>query len=203
MNLALLKQRNRIKMKRNIKNINANNKNSNYINKLFTRTLISVILVLLCAIFINISDKNLIIFRDYFFNETLSFTKINELYTKYFGNIVPSELTSSIPVFENSKTYKQIEKQNDSYLVNLNSNTFAFLESGIVVFIGEKENLGLTLIVQGNDGVDIWYSNLKNTSVSIYDYIKKDQIIGEVNDNNLLLTFIENGEYIGYEKYLN
>ena len=33
-------------------------KNSSYISGLFTRTLISVIFVLLCAIFVNMSDKN-------------------------------------------------------------------------------------------------------------------------------------------------
>ena len=63
-------------------------KNSSYISGLFTRTLISVIFVLLCAIFVNMSDKNLLLFKDYFFNNTLEFTKINELYKTYFGNII-------------------------------------------------------------------------------------------------------------------
>lgn len=201
MDTALIKYRNRIKMKKN--NIKLEPEKNNYIGKLFTRTLISVILVLLCAIFINISDKNLIMFKDYLFNDTLAFTKINELYTKYFGSIVPQEIASTIPVFDNGKNYTNIEKMDNSFKVSLNSNTFSFLEGGIVVFIGEKDGLGKTIIVQGNDGVDIWYSNLSNVNIKMYDYVEKDNIIGEFSDNFVILTLMEEGEYIGYSKYLS
>ena len=77
---------------------------SKYIANLFTRTLLSVIMCLLCAIFINISDKNLIFFKDHFLNDTLAFNKINDFYTKYFGNVIPEKLANNIntiPVFEN------------------------------------------------------------------------------------------------------
>lgn len=199
----------RIKNKRNnlIKYGNSHlkkkDKNSKYISELFTRTLISIILVLLCAIYINLSDKNLIFFKDHFFNETLAFTKINSLYTKYFGSIVPENLNNTIPVFETGKKYVNITPENNSYLVELTSNVFPFLESGVVVFLGEKEGHGKTMIVQGIDGVDIWYSNLENYNVTLYDYVEKDKIVGEFKENKALLTFIENGQNIGYENYLS
>lgn len=199
----------RIKNKRNnlIKygtNLKKNNdKNSKYISLLFTRTLISVILVLLCAIYINISDKNLITFKDHFFNETLAFTKINNLYTKYFGDIVPDSLNNVMPVFESGKKYTNITPENNSYRVDLTSNVLPFLESGVVVFLGEKEGYGKTMIVQGIDGVDIWYSNLENYNVTMYDYVEKESIVGEFKENKALLTFIGNGQNISYENYLS
>ena len=59
------------------------------------------------------------------------------------------------------------------------------------------------MIVQGIDGVDIWYSNLTNLNATMYDYVEKNSIVGEFNDQNAVLTFVENGEYIGYEKYIS
>ena len=78
-----------------------------------------------------------------------------------------------------------------------------FLQSGIVVFIGDKENLGKTVIIQGNDGVDIWYSNLNNVNLSMYDYVEKNTLVGEFKENLAILTFMEDGNYISYENYLS
>lgn len=175
---------------------------SKYIANLFTRTLLSVILVLLCAIFTNLSDANLLTFKDYFFHDTLAFTKINNLYAKYFGNIIPEKVNNSMPVSITDKNYSTIEKEGDSFLVSLNSNTYNFLESGVVVFLGEKEGFGKTMIIQGIDGVDIWYSNLSNYNVTMYDYVEKNSLVGEFSDQKAILTFMENGEYISYEKYI-
>lgn len=207
MDNLLLEAQNRIKNKR-MHFVNQTGKKkegepfSKYISELFTRTLLSVILVLLCAIFVNSSDANLLIFKNKLFNETLAFTKINSLYAKYFGDIIPEKVTNSIPVFENTPDTSTIEQEGNSYFVSLNSNTYSFLESGVVVFLGEKEGFGKTMIVQGIDGVDIWYSNLENYNVSMYDYVEKGNIVGEFHEQKALLTFMENGEYIGYEKYI-
>ncbi len=204
MDNILLEAQNRIKNKRMnlVGQKQKKEPNSKYISQLFTRTLLSVILVLLCAIFINSSDANLLLFKDHFFNETLAFTKINNLYAKYFGNIIPEKINNSIPVFENGNNYTNIEKEGNAFLVNLTSNTYHFLESGVVVFLGEKEGLGKTIIVQGIDGVDIWYSNISNCNVTMYDYVEKESIVGEFSDQKAVLTFMENGEFIGYENYI-
>lgn len=180
-----------------------NQEPSKYISNLFTRTLLSVILVLLCAIFTNISDANLLTFKNSFFNDTLAFTKINTLYTKYFGSIIPEKVTPTIPVSVSDKNYKTIEKEGDSYLLSLTGTTYNFLESGVVVFLGEKEGFGKTMIVQGIDGVDIWYSNLSNLNATMYDYVEKNNLVGEFNEQKAILTFVENGEYISYEKYIS
>ena len=174
MDTAIIEAQNRIKYKRN-QTLSGQRKNkgtSNYISNLFTRTLISVIMVLGCAIFVNINDKNLLFFKNNLFNDTLAFAKINELYSKYFGSIVP----------------------------DANSN---ILESGIVVFSGEKDGYGKTVIIQGIDGVDIWYSNLTNLNITMYDYVEKGDVLGEVDNNEIVLTFMENGEFTSYEKYIS
>lgn len=195
-----------LNIKKRIRNKHLKNNiktNSKYISNLFTRTLLSVILVLIIAIFINISDENLLLFRKYGLTESLQFTKINNFYTKYFGDIIP-ETIKTTTVFENTNLTNNILPFNDtSYILTLNNNLFNYLESGIIVFIGEKENLGKTIIVQGIDGVDIWYSNLSNINVTLYDYVEKNNIIGEFNENKPILTFIKEGKNISYENYIN
>lgn len=175
---------------------------SKYIAKLFERTLLSIILVLITAIYINLSDKNLLYFKNKIFNDTFVFAKINEMYTKYFGPLVKEKIPTVTPVFNEQNNLK-IEEYNDSYKVSLPSNHVLALESGIVVFQGEKEGLGKTIIVQGVDGVDIWYSNLENVNWTLYDYVSKKDGLGTALENTIVYTFMENGKYIGYENYLN
>jgi len=76
------------------------------------------------------------------------------------------------------------------------------IESGLVVFIGEKENYGNVIIIQGMDGVDIWYGNMSTTSVKLYDYIESGDLLGETLTNNLYLVYSKDGNYLDYEEYL-
>lgn len=203
MNSEIIDAQNRIKNKRNILVNQETKEPSRYISNLFTRTLFSVILVLACAIFVNLNDENLLFFKDKFFNETLAFTKINELYAKYFDDIVPDKVNKTTAVFNDTSLLLSLEPWNDSYKGVVNANPVSFLESGIVVFSGEKEGFGNTIIVQGVDGVDIWYSNLDEVNLTMYDYVEKGDILGSVKDNEIILTFMEDGKYIGYEGYIS
>ena len=47
------------------------------------------------------------------------------------------------------------------------------IESGVVVFIGEKEGYGNTIIVEQVNGVDVYYSNINPSNIKLYDYIEK------------------------------
>ncbi|WLR44082.1 M23 family metallopeptidase [Bacillus carboniphilus] len=51
---------------------------------------------------------------------------------------------------------------------------------GIVVFVGEKENLGRTVILQHSDGTDTWYGELGDIQVSLYDYVDRGSSLGSV-----------------------
>ena len=76
------------------------------------------------------------------------------------------------------------------------------IESGIVVFIGEKENYGNTIIIQGVDGVDIWYGNTDNTNVKLYDYVEKGSMIAMTKTEDLYLVFQKDGKFLDYKKYI-
>ena len=50
-------------------------------------------------------------------------------------------------------------------------------------------------------GVDIWYSNMNDISVDMYEYVSKGGFIGNCRDN-LVLVFKKDGKVIDYKKYI-
>ena len=93
-------------------------------------------------------------------------------------------------VYSNKEKYKEGLKLSveDEYLV-------PNLDTGLVIFIGKKEGYGNVVIVEGLDGVNIWYGNLSNVNVKLYDYIDKGSLIGNCN-NNLYLVYKKDGKII-------
>lgn len=186
------------------KKVSSNILKSKYISFLFTRTLLAIIVILVSAIYVNINDKNLKNYKEKLFEKSLSFNKISKSYNKVFGKVLPLEIEKGTTktVFNDGLSYSKIDKYENGFKLDMTSNVVTSLYDGIVVFIGNKDNYKNTVIVQGSDGVDIWYGNVSNVSVTLYDYITKDTIIGEAADNTLYLVFNKENEYLGYEEYL-
>ena len=189
--------------KKNYLNINSI-KNSKYISNLFSRTLIAIIIILLSVIYINMNNKNLEKYKINLFEKNFSFSKISNIYNKYFGKVIPIEIEKGTTkmVFNEKINYDSIDKYENGFKLNLSNSAVMSLSDGIVVFIGEKEGYGNTIIVQGSDGVDIWYGNIENIGITLYDYIEKGTMLGEGKDNSLYLVFNKENEYLSYEEYL-
>ncbi len=175
-------------------------KNKKYIKSLIIRVLISIILFLGISIFVKISDKNLLLFKNNVYDKSFKFSKISSLYNKYFGDVLP-------PVKENvvnaNKTinYKEVNTYKDGAVLTGVDAVYPY-KSGIVVFTGEKEDYGNTIIIQGMDGIDYWYGNITDVNVKLYDYVESDNIIGNAKDKKLYVLFMKNGELLKYEEYI-
>ena len=179
-------------------------KNIKYLKGLLSRILITIIFVLGSIIYTNINSDNKKLYKKYVLENSLSFTKINNLYNDLFGEIdfIKKNKDNSKPVFNNI-SYTNIENYKNGIKLNVSPNeTISVITSGIVVYIGEKEELGNTIIIQGNDGVDIWYSNLTDTNIKVYDYIESGTILGTSNSNEVYLTLLKDGKYMNYEEYI-
>ena len=163
----------------------------------FIKFIICIIITLIVLILIksNSNFKNL--FYDKVYNTNLSFSYINELYKSHFGSTLPflDKLDNTNTVFNEKINYKDISIYKDGYSLELNNNIVNNIKEGIVVFIGEKEGYGSTVIVESSD-VTIWYSNLSNVNVKMYDYVLNGDL------SNLYLVFIKNGEYASYKEYI-
>lgn len=173
--------------------------------KLITKILICLIIFVSVLIAIKVKpdlkeDIQKVVYEDQF-----SFAYVNNLYKKYFGNILPFEniVPSDNSAFNEKLEYSEANLYKDGVALSVTSNYLTpVLESGIVVFIGEKENYGNTIIVQQINGVDVWYGNVEQGDLKLYDYIEKGSLLGEVVDNKLYLVFQKEGKFLDYKEYL-
>ncbi len=170
--------------------------------KIFTIKLLLLIVIFISTlIVIKDNDKKEWI-KNNVLEKNISFTYLKKEYTKYFGNVLPFLINfDSEMVFKEELTYSNINKYYDGVMLSVSYNYLVpALKDGIVVFIGEKENYGKTLIIE-NDNETIWYSNI-NANVNLYDEIKEGQYLGDTIDDKLYLVFKKDGVILDYKKYI-
>ena len=168
------------------------------IKKVLNRLLLSIIIFLIGMILVKTGLKETI--RIKFYEESLPFQKLKNTYNKYLGNIIKVEETKE--VFNETLVFNNISKYKDGVKLSVSSNYMVpILESGVVVFIGEKDDYKNTIIVEQVDGIDVFYGNIKSNNIKLYDYVEKGELLGEAN-KELYLVFQKDGEYLDYKEYI-
>ena len=71
-----------------------------------------------------------------------------------------------------------------------------------MTFAGEKEGYGNTVVILQADDTEVWYGNLSNIEVSMYDYLKAGDIVGETLDDKLYMVFMKDGKVLDYKDYI-
>lgn len=179
--------------------------NLNINNGMITKLLISVIIVLSSLILTNLSEKIRSFYQKNVFQSNIGFMNISKFYDKYIGNINKGtkRLENEVLVSNTDDINKtNMREENGSYYLEVGLDyPVTFLAPGIIVYQGDKDNLKDTVIVQGVDGVDIWYSNVNMTDYSLYDYVSKGKILGSVNGTELIITIMKDGKAIPYDEY--
>ena len=193
-------------IRRSIKNKKKKNKKikKTYQN-VFLKISFTILLTLVCLITLKAKPNYQKKFYQVVYEEQLEYTKLKKLYQKYLGKFLPDQLkySNTQQVFEEKLTYEAKEKYQDGLKLKVsNSTLIPALESGMVVFVGKKDNYNQVVIIQQIDGTDTWYGNIKNASVKLYDYIEKGNLVGEVNDETLYLVFKKDGKVIDGKDYL-
>ncbi len=177
-----------------------------YLRRLILRSMLSIIIFLLLAILSKTSTtyKDIIISNIYEHN--LSFTKIKKLYDKYLGGITPLDkaIENDLTVFNEKLSYDNISTYYEGAKLDVDNNYLVPIrEEGMVIFIGEKENYGNVIIIEGIDGIDIWYGNMETTTVKLYDYVNKNNYLGTTKGNILYLVYQKDGKFLNYQDYLS
>ena len=165
------------------------------------KLLLSIIIFLIGMILVKSNSNLKETIKTKLYEESLPFQKLKNTYNKYLGNIIKVEKTQE--VFNETLAYNDIKKYKDGVKLKVSDNYMVpILESGVVVFIGEKENYGNTIIVEQVDGIDVFYGNVKVNNIKLYDYVEKGELLGETNNNELYLVFQKNGKYLDYKEYI-
>lgn len=171
------------------------------INSIISKILLSIIFLLVSIILINKNENIRKFYEDKVFNDSLSFIKFNDLYNKYFGSITETYSPDEL-VFNENIQYTSIADYLNGQELTVTSNYLVpSIGSGIIVYLGNKDDLGNTCIIQGVDGVDIWYSNIDTSNLTLYDYINKGDMLGPTLSDKLYLTLEKDNEFIDYETY--
>ena len=175
------------------------------VRSFLNRFMITVILLLSVLILIkNQKDfKNTVIEKIY--TQSFQFTKAKEFYEKYFGSILSADkiIPEEESVFNEKLSYNASNVYKDGVKLTVeNQYLVPALESGIVVFMGEKEGYGTTVIIQQINGIDVWYANMDAKDIKMYDYVKKGTLIGQTKTKNLYLVFQKEGKYLNYKEYI-
>lgn len=174
-------------------------KNKKYLKFLTIRILLSIILFLTISIFVNSSNKNLLIYKKYCYDKNLNYSKFTSIYNKYFGKVLPE--AKQISVSKGVIEYSEVNSYKDGAVLKTNSAIYPY-KSGIVVFVGEKEDYDDTIIIQGMDGIDYWYSNVTDINVKLYDYVETSDIIANPKEDKLYVLFSKDGNFLNYEDYI-
>ena len=159
---------------------------SKFLFTILIKSLIVVLLFLSSMIFIRQNDKNKNIFKEKVYNNSLSFAKIYNLYSKYLGDALPFKDTikdDTKKVSNEKITYSSIKKEGDDYLLVVPSNyTLQSIKSGIVIEVKKDNKYKNIVKIQDKSGVNITYKNLSEVEVKLYDYVEKGEILGSTSD---------------------
>ena len=176
-----------------------------YVRSLILRSMLVTVLFLIMAIL----SKTNIIYKDFIvsniYEKNISFAKVKKLYDKYLGGITPLDkvVDKEMTVFNEKLTYDEALAYHDGVKLIVNKNYLVPIqEEGMVIFIGEKENYGNVVIIEGINGIDTWYGNMETTTAKLYDYVDKYSYLGTVKDDTLYLAYQKDGQFLDYKEYL-
>lgn len=180
-------------------------KKVSFFSKLFSKFLLCIILLLITLIALKASPSLREKLYIGVFQKHFSFAKINAAYEKLFGSSLPLNISGvkTSLVSSNKIDYEKIEKYKDGAKLTVTDGyVIPSLKGGIVIFTGEKEGYGNTVIIQQSDGVEVWYANIKEIKVNMYDYLKSGDILGEADNKKIYLVFTKDGKSLDYKKYI-
>ena len=168
------------------------------------RCLVTGILVVVLLILFKKDSSFKSTFHDKFLSTDFNFSYVNNLYQEYFGSPIPfgDFISRSESVFNEGIVYDGYEPYLDGVSLNVSTDYMVpVIKNGLVVFIGDKDSYGKTIIVKDSDGVDTWYSNLNSVSVKLYEYVNSGDIIGGCSEK-LYLVFKKDGNVLDFKKYI-
>ena len=184
------------------KNKTSGTKNNSIKKSIIEKTLITICIVLTLLVICNINDKFSTYINKYVFETNYNFAKINALYKKYMLDLKPKkDKTTPVSKTDNINYYDKKDYLDGVELSVEENYNVTMLESGLVVFIGEKEGYGNSIVVQQSNGIDVTYGNVKESDIKVYDYIEKGKIIATAS-NKFYMTFASDGEILDYKTYI-
>lgn len=163
--------------------------------RLFKILIVTIITISILIISKNNNEIKELIYKN-IYQDNINFVKLNKIYNKYLGNIKFIEKESKVSniIME----YKNKDAVNGVIKLEFNNDyPIQALEEGFITYIGDKDKYNNVVIVSLEDNTELWYCNINNINVKLYDYIYVGDILG---DSNLMyLIHKKDNKIIDYE----
>lgn len=171
------------------------------------KSLICIILFLIVGIVCKKNIEYHEFIQSKVYEDSISFSEFKQFYNRYLGGIFPIENISDADteyVFDEKLVYKNLISYEEGIALKVDYHYLVpNLEEGIVVYIGEKDQYGNVVMVENKDNVDIWYGNICNSLVKLYDNVKIGDYLGEACDDSIYLVYTKDNQYLDYRDYFN
>ncbi|WP_170007809.1 M23 family metallopeptidase [Bacillus fonticola] len=96
---------------------------------------------------------------------------------------VPTNTTAEYSIPASARVTESFEANGQGILIETGKGAdVQAMNGGKVVFAGEKEDLGKTVILQHADGSESWYGELESLDVNVYEFVEAGSSIGMVSD---------------------
>lgn len=142
---------------------------------------------------------------DNVYSKSFSFAYINNWYKTKFGDVFPLEnlFPKDVEVFSEKLSYESANVYKDGVALKVSSSYLVpLIDDGIVIFLGNKDDYGKTMIIQQENGIDVWYCNINFSDIDMYDYLNKGSFIGEAEGDTIYMLFQKDGEFLDYKDYI-
>ncbi len=130
----------------------------------------------------------------YSLEEEFQFATVSKWYRDQFGeplalfntNSSDSKETESdtqvaeLAVPASGKVLESFKDNGQGIMVETNRPSVEAMNEGIIIEAGEKEDTGLTIVLQHSDGTKSWYGNLDKIDVPLYDFVEKGKELGKI-----------------------
>ncbi|WLD92235.1 M23 family metallopeptidase [Alkalihalobacillus sp. AL-G] len=168
---------------------------------LLFRLMASVCIFLIIGIVFKNPSPNLLPIKEQVisaFQEEFKFAKVSGWYEETFGKplaFFPSDNEKgskadgednvqkyALPA--NTKVLQSFKDNGKGILLETGTNTeVSSIKEGFVIYVGEKDQIGKTVVVQHFDGSDTWYGKLDeiNGDIKLYNYIESGTVLGKVS----------------------
>ena len=188
----------------------------------FFKILAAIALFLIIAVIYKHPSQQLESARNYVtktMNEDFQFASISSWYESTFGKPIaflpqkeePTETVDepyALPV--SAKITQTFETNGEGIIVETGKGSMVeAINDGLVIFAGEKEGIGKTVIIQHKNKSESWYGQLESFNVALYDPVKKGMQIGQMtrsedgSKGTFYLAVKEKGEFVDPKKVIS
>lgn len=160
----------------------------------FLKILVSICLFLVVAVLFKHPSARLDTARSFVtenMNKEFQFASVSSWYENAFGKpiaFLPSESTpETVDTDEeyampaSGEITQTFEANGEGIIMETSiGSKVEAINEGVVIFAGEKEGIGKTVVIQHANKSESWYGQLEKIDVKLYDLVKKGKEVGQV-----------------------